>query len=355
MFGENIDLIGFLEQTCVDLNQIDNALLFNHQGTKFEKILHESLIRTKKRLSIQNIIKIELVSGKKFPDIILHTEKSLFGVEVKTSKSIGWETLGGSIFESTKVDGVDVIAVFFANFSGENPAYRYGYMKDCISDIAITHKPRYVINMDTNPGETVFDKTGTTYDLLANSSNPFSLVRKYMKEKSGDLWWIDNDESEAYDYKNNIQGIRAWNELSESEEQTLILDISTLFPIIFSQKKNYNEISTYLVTKKGIVNPSLRDKFSAGGKFIEKGFTLPKYFKRLFDEQFVGALISRLDNPNIKEVIEYWGDIDISKYKERWLDRVIKHVRSHDEDALSPEKQEFIIRRLKIFFKVVGD
>lgn len=349
VLGESIDLIVFLEQTCIDLNQIDNALLFNHQGAKFEKILHESLSRTKERLNIQNIIKIELVSGKKFPDIIIHTDKLLFGVEVKTSKSAGWDTLGGSIFESTKVDGVNVIAIFFANFSGEKPAYRYGYMEDCISDIAITHKPRYVINMDTNPGETVFDKTGTTYECLSNSRNPFSLVRKYMKDKSGDLWWIDDDESEAYDYKNNIQGIRAWNELSQSEELRLILDISTLFPIIFSQHKNYNEISTYLVTKKGVVNPSLRDKFSAGGRFIEEGFALPKYFKRLFNEQFVDALISQLDNPNIKEVIEYWGDIDVSKYKEIWIDTVITHIQNHDEYVLSREEKCFIIRQLEMF------
>ncbi|MFA0194248.1 hypothetical protein AB4501_22415 [Vibrio sp. 10N.222.55.E8] len=344
--GVNMDLITFLRHACDELNKIDDSELFRNQGTKFEKILHGALIDASKRLEVSNITAIELVSGKKFPDIIIHTYECDFGVEVKTSKSGGWETLGGSIFESTKVEGVEPIAIFFANFSSDRPAYRFDYMENCISDIAITHKPRYVINMNFNGEKTVFDKTGTTYHQLSNSNNPFGLVRNYMKEKSGDLWWIDDDEAEGYSYQNNVQGIRAWNELASADQMQLISDIVTLFPKVFAPNKNYNDVATYLVTKRGIVNPSLRDQFSSGGRLNTAGFQYPQYFNSLFYQPVMNQISRKLDVPNVKEVQEYWGNIDITKYKKIWLNTVINYINNHDEHRIKYDAKKYLIDNL---------
>ncbi len=345
--GINIDLITLLKYSRDELKKIDNSILFENQGVKFERIIHKALVDTKNRLDIQNITEIELVSGKKFPDIIIHTHKCLFGVEVKTSRSGGWDTLGGSIFESTKVEGVDTIAIFFANFSGRRPDYRFKYMEDCISDITITHKPRYVINMEINQEETIFDKTGTTYVQLSNSSNPFRLVRNYMKEKSGDLWWIDDDEAEGYSYKKNIQGIRPWNELVPADKESLILDIVVLFPVVFSQNKNYNNIATYLVTKRGVVNPSLRDQFSSGGKYYNSGYCYPKYLQRLFNTAFIDKLVHKLDAPNINEIVEYIDNIDVTNYKNIWLETVIEHINKHNNTNISMDAKKYLIDLLQ--------
>ncbi|MEZ9369036.1 hypothetical protein AB4140_09455 [Shewanella sp. 10N.286.51.B2] len=341
--GINMNLMEFLEHTSSQLELIDKKILISNQGSKFEAILCQAMNDTKNKFKVSNISKIEHISGQKFPDIIIHTNNGMFGVEVKTSKSMKWETLGGSIFESTKIKGVDVIAIFFANFSGSNPEYRFNYMEDCISDIAITHKPRYVIKMDLNQGESVFEKTQITYNQLSESNNPFALVRDYMKEKSGDLWWIDDDDSEEYDYKNNVQGIRLWNTLSSIDEENLLVEISALFPTIFSANKNYNDISTYLATKKGIVNPSLRDKFSAGGKYHYEGEELPKYFKRLLDDGFICKLAEYLGNPNINEVRDYWGNIDVGSYKDIWLSKVIEYINSHEQSQLSDSAKQVLI------------
>ena len=44
--------------------------------------------------------KIELVSGQKFPDIVAHVnEQKAYGLEVKTTKSNSWQSIGSSIFE----------------------------------------------------------------------------------------------------------------------------------------------------------------------------------------------------------------------------------------------------------------
>ena len=49
----------------------------------------------------------------RFPDVIITTDVGKFGIEVKSSKSKNWETLGGSINESTKVPGLDEIFILF--------------------------------------------------------------------------------------------------------------------------------------------------------------------------------------------------------------------------------------------------
>lgn len=119
------------------------------QGTDFEIVLQSKLKEAIDIIDCTNVVKVELVSGHRYPDIVIHTNDVLLGIEVKTSKSKGWSTLGGSIFESTRVKGVEDIVLFFANFNDlNNIEFRFAWMEDCISDVVITHKPRYAINMD---------------------------------------------------------------------------------------------------------------------------------------------------------------------------------------------------------------
>jgi len=49
----------------------------------------------------------------RFPDVIINTPYGNWGIEVKSSKSKNWETLGGSINESTKVSGLNEIFILF--------------------------------------------------------------------------------------------------------------------------------------------------------------------------------------------------------------------------------------------------
>jgi hypothetical protein len=53
---------------------------------------------------------IEKISGQRFPDIIAG---KYYGVEVKSSKDDKWITLGGSVNESTRVEGIERIFLVF--------------------------------------------------------------------------------------------------------------------------------------------------------------------------------------------------------------------------------------------------
>ena len=115
---------------------------------------------------------IKKIAGQKFPDIVAN---KYFGVEVKRSKDEKWMTIGGSINESTRVDGVERIFVTFGKLV-KPVEFRSRPYEDCLSDVAVTHYPRYRIDMNLQKGNSIFDKMKTTYDDLRLSTDPVAKV-----------------------------------------------------------------------------------------------------------------------------------------------------------------------------------
>ena len=100
---------------------------------------------------------IEKISGQKFPDIVA---AKLYGVEVKSTKENHWTSTGSSILESSRVADVERIFMTFGKLGGNPIAFRSRPYEECLSGIAVTHMPRYLIDMRLNQGETIFDKMG---------------------------------------------------------------------------------------------------------------------------------------------------------------------------------------------------
>jgi hypothetical protein len=287
----------------------EGTALNHFQGAAFEKVLYDALMTSSKQLEVSNLKKIDHVSGKKYPDIvIILSDQTKLGVEVKTSKTEGWSTLGGSIFESTRVKGVEQIFLFFAQFSDPNHIrFRYQTIEECIADVVITHKPRYKIDMDLK--KTFFSQSNVSYKEIRSSNQPFSLIRPYLKKRAGehaDLWWIsDNDDSNLENF--GPQSIRFYSSLNNTEKISLMTDIYILFPRILSNSRlKYKVPSLYLVTKKGIIHPSIRDAFTAGGQMTFKNRPIPKYFKFLIN--------------NIEQVLQHFNHIPTLLFEEYWTD-----------------------------------
>jgi hypothetical protein len=119
-------------------------------GTKLEYEIYNIL----NQLSIQTEFKgkIKLISGLKFPDI---TVNDIYGVEVKTSQGSTWETLGNSVVEGNRIPNITNIFLLFAKLSTPIQFICKLY-QDCLSDIRVTHSPRYQINMLLNKNDTFF-------------------------------------------------------------------------------------------------------------------------------------------------------------------------------------------------------
>ena len=206
---------------------------------------------------------IELISGQKFPDI---TSKKYYGVEVKTSKQNHWTTTGNSVLESTRVDGIERIYMLFGKMV-KPVEFRYKPYKACLSDVVVTHSPRYLINMELPDGETIFEKINIPYDTLRNESNPIKCITDYYRKqlKPGEeVWWLDQDNP-----KSTSLIIKLWNNLPISIRKELMISAMVHFPEIFSNRSDkFNSLSVWLVNEHGIVCPNIRDIFTAGGQGV---------------------------------------------------------------------------------------
>lgn len=206
---------------------------------------------------------IHLVSGAKFPDII--SEKH-YGIEVKSTEKDHWTSTGSSIVESSRITDVERIYMLFGKLGGEYAEFRCRPYQEVLSEIAVTHSPRYLIDMTLDKGESIFDKMGTTYDQLRISPNKIEQVRKYYREKAKSEgkqempWWLSENES----VKMNL---RLWTTRSaeyDAENKRITAKMFILFPEILDSQ--YGDIAMWLCAKYSIVAHNLRDIFSAGGR-----------------------------------------------------------------------------------------
>jgi hypothetical protein len=201
---------------------------------------------------------IEKVSGQRFPDIVA---SKYFGVEVKSTKDDHWTSTGSSILETTRVIGVERIYMTFGKLGGTHILFKSKPYEECLYGIAVTHMPRYLIDMRLKKGETIFDKMGITYDELRNMDNPIAPVSKYYRSqlKPGEsLWWAGDSGDESVSAT-----IRLWKNVSTDEKRRFIAYACANYPEVFGG--DYDQYSLWL-TSQGIVDSHIRDQFSAGGQ-----------------------------------------------------------------------------------------
>lgn len=270
---------------------------------------------------------IELIGGQKFPDIIA---KKYYGIEVKTTTKKHWKTTGNSVLESTRVNDIERIFMLFGKL-GKPIEFRYRAYEECLSEIVVTHSPRYLIDMNLKKGETIFDKINIPYDTLRKKKNPIKPITEYYKSqlKPGqDLWWIDQNNERA----NNII-IDIWSNLNASQKQSIKNKAMVYFPEIFSNHGNkFSRLAIWLVTKETIVCPNIRDMFTAGGKgdlLITDTLykNTPRIYIKLFEN--IEFILDILINTPAFELSEYWNVKTTEKQKiTDWINLVSTNSKS---------------------------
>lgn len=197
------------------------------------------------------------VSGQKFPDIVA---AKYYGIEVKSTKENHWKSTGSSILETTRVKDVERIYMTFGKLGGI-PAFISKPYEECLSGIAVTHMPRYLIDMRLSQEDTIFSKMGISYDNLRKSDNPIAPVSRYYRSKLKEgesLWWAGDSSDETVSAT-----IRLWKNLTVEEKKKYTTYGCVNFPEIFSG--NYDRYALWL-TSQGVVDSHIRDQFSAGGQ-----------------------------------------------------------------------------------------
>ena len=288
-------------------NEVFDILNYNSKGTIFEG-------------------SIELVSGQKFPDIVA---KKYYGVEVKTTKSNQWKSTGSSIAEGTRVDGVERIFMLFGKMVSPVEFMCKPY-EECLSEVVVTHSPRYLIDMKLAQGQTIFDKINIPYNDLRKQDNPIKTILDYYKKqlKTGDtVWWLDQESTQ-----NSNLIIRVWNNLSIGERKGFMVKGYSYFPEIVSKKGNkFNDFAVWLSARQAIVCPNVRDIFSSAGQgeIVFKNIIYPKIPKvviRLIENiEFIKKEIFQTENQLLSE---FWGlEVEDENKLKIWFELVSENLK----------------------------
>jgi hypothetical protein len=311
----------------------DEAYFLTRGAQKLEADVFDTLQQLAKGTHFEN--KLELVSGFKFPDIVAYVNQTQgYGLEVKTTKQNGWTCIGNSVLESTRVDNIERIYLFFGKLAPP-VGFKWRLYQACLPDVAVTHSPRYQIDMNLPEGASIFDKLGIPYDTLRNSGQPIKPIVDYYKQhlKSGEsLWWMgDSDQEQAASIT-----ITLWSHLDKRQKDTLIREATCLFPEVLAQgqskgsKGKYNRFVVWLVNK-GIAYASSRDGFSAGGvQEVTIGNNnyskVPKQVAVVLkDAEKIAETLANLPHELLADT---WGEVIENDRLSQWLRLVSPYIQS---------------------------
>lgn len=226
---------------------------------------------------------VRLISGARFPDIVV---AGRFGVEVKSTAQDHWTSTGSSIVETTREPGVEHISLLFAKLGGARAEFRSRPYEQVLREIAVTHCPRYLIDMELGAGESIFDKMGTDYDTLRTGGQAIAIVRDYYRRKAlaeGRTempWWLGDAQDDAA----TSVTVGFWKDLPPEVRKDYQARMFALFPEVL--KSDFDNASLWLVTTKSVLNAHIRDTFTAGGSVWEingqpLAAPVPQIYKRL--------------------------------------------------------------------------
>ena len=265
---------------------------------------------------------VRLVSGMRFPDILVGKS---FGIEVKSTNKDHWTSTGSSIVETTRDKEVECIYLLFGKLGGDIPEFRCRPYQDVLSEVAVTHSPRYRIDMTLEAGETIFDKMGVSYEDLRYSKNQIAAVQDYYRKKAlaeGHQmpWWISEGKAEESLVNMNI---RSWRILSASEKSNLVAQLLVLFPeVIFG---DYENAAMWLVSVQGVVCTNLRDPFSAGGQVrqlngVMLDTPMPHIVKTISDKY--PLIVSLLKDKDFLDQISAFNPGLLPDVASRWIEQI---------------------------------
>ncbi len=292
-------------------------------GNKLEHVIADVMTDQAVGTPFEN--SIELISGQRFPDIIAN---KFYGVEVKTTTQNHWTTTGNSVLEGTRVDGIERIFMLFGKMVSP-VEFKCRPYEQCLSEVVVTHSPRYLIDMDLSNGQTIFDKLSIPYDELRKYPNPVKPIIDYYRQflKPGDqVWWMDQDEP-----KSTSVIIQLWKNLSTKHRNELTAMAMVLFPEIFGKRQDkFSRVSVWLVNEKGVVCPNIRDEFTGGGQgsvvWGRKQFhRIPRIIVNMIDSlPEIKRTLEAIEKVAVKE---FWG-IPVKDKYEAWVSLVWNNAKS---------------------------
>lgn len=326
---EESDFLDLLEKskqsiiTRLRYNPVESSKL---SGDAFELLTYEEMC--KNAISTPFEGRLIHTADREFPDIVA---AGYYGIEVKATKKDGWTSIGNSVLESSRISTVKRIYILFGKLGG-TPDVMCRRYEDCLRGIAVTHYPRYQIDMNLADGNSIFDLMNVSYDTMRNDDNPVKYVRNYYKTQmsEGDaLWWIDDGDDSVPELSPVIKN---YSSLDTEVRDGIKADLFILYPEILSNSSNkYKNVPAHLASRYGVVCPNVRDIFTAGGRVPMKDadgneFTVPQVVGELIR---LAPLIERkLQSQSMEELTNSWGHYvnETLDAEQAWMYEINRHA-----------------------------
>ena len=271
---------------------------------------------------------IDIVQGTHphaFPDITLNG----FGVEVKFTKKDSWLSVGNSVFEGMRTEGVERVYVIFGKAGGE-PDVKWAGYEDCVTHVRVSHAPRFVIEMETDRAS-LFEHMKISYDRFRTLTDDEKMhhIREYSRGrlKEGErLWWLEQTHAIPME-------VRPYVNLTDNEKRVLRAEAALLCPQVCGPsrgtgQRKYIDAALYLLMHHGVFCNQARDLFSAGSVAhrIEPLSPDEPYLSRALRDiaHLMVDAAWRLDDDLF---VEYWGESCLPDHRiGEWVEKADRYA-----------------------------
>ena len=190
--------------------------------------------------------------GHSFPDVVVEfADGGKYGIEVKSSSSRSgksWKINGNSVLGSTREDVTDTYLIFGKTAKGHQ-AFRWKRYEDCVANVAVTHSPRYAIDMDVAPEDTFFARSGLSYQQLTEDPDPIGRITDYFRSQGQRAWWLAESSPAV---------VRMFEDLPAGKKEEFLGYGFAHFPELLSEStKKYARFALWLVTEQSVVSETI--------------------------------------------------------------------------------------------------
>ena len=265
-------LVGKISQKIRD-NVESGVLVFEKKGlaVKSELAVYNAIQELVNDNSLKCKDIVYLQDGHQFPDIVIKfTNGYSLGIEVKSSSSTGkgWSINGNSVLGSTSIEVTDIYIIFIKFNDSTGFDLKYATYQDSVADVVVTHSPRYKIDLDMDlkesPLKNFFNRSGISYEDIKKADNPISIITDHFRKQGKVAWWLGDSTGE----KATSATLLSWHDIDSKIADEIYGEAIVLFPEIINgdSRTKYKNLAKWLAAKHSIIDSSLRDRFSAGGR-----------------------------------------------------------------------------------------
>ncbi|MCO0817273.1 hypothetical protein [Lactococcus lactis] len=327
-------LKNYLEK-IVDLDK-NKYLKSTSSYNGFEKLIIDSKDDFLLTGDFQYNVIIEPNFGHHFPDLDIFIDGVKYGVELKSRKDGSWVNNGGSVFESQTSQGYKEIYIFFGTYNEKqgDTSYKIKYRPhwEVAENVSVTHSPRYFYNM--NATTSLFTSSEQYLSLRDSREDIEKFVQQVLRSSAnGPKWYLSSDED------NQVNPILITT-LNDDIQIKVYSEIAVLYPqdLFSNTRTKFNRAAAFMMNSYFYYSSSLRDSFSAGGKWTPEFYpeiyqntkVFPHIIKNLKRWSNEIENVCRIQSDDFKEkAYESWKSLDITFEKIDFLadyKKVIDHL-----------------------------